>query len=87
MFNDSANHSKTTGISIVVHDPNLVYVCIPNFLANVLASSCGAGQGSLVVIDLLVDCLGGVVSSVSMVERRGSDVLVTLFHRPSATLP
>ena len=63
---------------------HVIYMCIvlvvilcfyiPNFLANVLASPCGVGQGILVVIDLLVDCLGGVVSSVSVVERRGSDL-------------
>jgi len=63
---------------------HVIYMCIvlvvilcfyiPNFLANVLASPCGVGQGCLVVIDLLVDCLGGVVSSVSVVERRESDL-------------
>jgi hypothetical protein len=47
---------------------------LPNFLENVLASPCGVRQGCLVVIDLLVNCLGGVVSSASGVERRGSDV-------------
>jgi hypothetical protein len=51
-----------------------VFSILPNFLENVLPSPYGVRQCCLVVIDLLVNCLGGVVSSASGVERRGSDV-------------